>query len=98
MWTQAPARQIVVAWEPGDRESARPLISELHKRLLPNTVLLAADGAEGQQWLAQFHPAMASMKPLAGKPSVFLCEGFECQPPATNVEDLRRLLEKATEG
>jgi len=77
----APQREIIVAGtpEPG-------MIRQLWKKFDPNRVLLRA-GPE----LAGFHPEVLEL--ARGPAAVCLCENFACRMPATNAEDLARLLE-----
>jgi len=84
-------RQIVVA---GDREEERvqELLSEVHKHFLPHAIVLLADGAEGQDFLAEKNEAIRAMKPIDGKPAVYICEDFSCKAPVTEVKALRELL------
>jgi uncharacterized protein YyaL (SSP411 family) len=77
----APQREVVVAGTP---EPA--MIRQLWKNYDPNRILLKASPEA-----AEYHPAIAA---LAGGPSaVCLCENFTCQVPATNIQELTRLLE-----
>jgi uncharacterized protein YyaL (SSP411 family) len=76
-----PNREIVVAGTP-----APEMIRHLWKGFDPNRVLLKAS-----QDLAQFQPAVLEL--AKGPAAVCLCENFACQAPATNIEDLTRLLE-----
>ncbi len=84
-------RQIVVA---GDRasEETRALLREVHRHYLPNRVLLLADGKEGSEFLGEKLDGLREMKPLAGKPTAYVCEDFSCQAPVTDPDELAKLL------
>jgi uncharacterized protein YyaL (SSP411 family) len=84
-------RQIVIA---GPRESAetRMLLREVHARLLPNRLLLLADGAAGQAWLGQKLEFIRTVAPISGKPAAYVCEDFVCQLPTSDSGKLRELL------
>lgn len=84
-------RQIVLA---GDRrdERVQELLKEVHKHFLPHATVLLADGAEGQDFLAGKNEAIRSMRPVNGKPAVYLCENFTCKEPVTERQELRALL------
>ena len=43
--------------------------------------------------LAAWNPILATMKPLDGKATAYVCENFACQLPVTEVEAFRKLLE-----
>jgi len=84
-------RQIVIAGDWGE-ERVQELLKEVQKHFLPHATILLADGAEGQDFLAEKNEAIRSMRPVNGKPAVYLCENFTCKAPVTEVKALRELL------
>ncbi len=84
-------QQIVLA---GDKASPefKALKKVVHSRLLPNAVVLHADGGEGQAFLASHNEALAGMKPVAGQPAVYVCQNYTCQAPVTEAAALEKLL------
>jgi uncharacterized protein YyaL (SSP411 family) len=88
---QSPPRTIAIAGDPrsGDFQA---LAAVVHERLGPRHVLLAADQAEGQAWLASRRPYLAEMKPVDGRAVAYVCENFTCRQPATDPADLRKML------
>jgi hypothetical protein len=84
-------RQIVVA---GDREEepVHELLGEIRRHFLPHATVLLADGAEGQVFLTEKNEAIRAMRPVNGKPAVYICENFSCKAPVTEVTALRELL------
>jgi uncharacterized protein YyaL (SSP411 family) len=84
-------RQIVIA---GDSDSLemKALLAEVHRRFLPNKVLLLADGAEGQRYLGEKNEAIRAMSMVGEKPATYVCENFACKAPVTDVNELRDLL------
>ena len=83
---------MVLAGDP-QADDFRALVAALHERLGPRRALLAADGGEGQRWLAARLPYLAQMKPRDGRATAYVCENFACRPPVTEPAELRRLLE-----
>ncbi len=57
-----------------------------------DTVVLLADGGEGQKFLGGKLEEMKEMKPVDGKAAAYVCESFTCKAPVTSAEDLRKLL------
>ena len=84
-------RQIVVAGDRGE-EPVQELLGEVQKHFLPHAIVLLADGAEGQNFLAEKNEAIRAMTPVGGKPAVYICEDFTCKAPVTDVKELRELL------
>jgi uncharacterized protein YyaL (SSP411 family) len=86
-----PPRQIVLAGDPRAADF-RALAAVTAEQLGPHRVLLAADGGEGQRWLATRAPWLADMKPLGGAATAYLCEDYVCHAPARTADELRALL------
>jgi uncharacterized protein len=84
-------RQIVIAGKK-DAPETKALLREVNRHSLPKTVLLLADGAEGQKYLGEKNEAIRAMSPIDGKPAAYVCENFTCKAPVTNPEQLAGLL------
>jgi hypothetical protein len=84
-------QQIVLV---GDKTAPefQALLKVVQSLLLPNAVLLHADGGEGQAWLARHNEALAEMKTVAGKPAAYVCQNYACQAPVTDATALEKLL------
>jgi len=86
-------KQIIIAGKPGATDT-RELLQETRRHYLPNTIVLLADGGEGQKFLAGKLEEMKEMKPLDGKAAAYVCENFTCKAPVTSAEELRKLLSR----
>jgi len=84
-------RQIVIAGKK-DAPETKALLKELHRHFLPKTVLILADGAEGQKYLGEKNEAIRAMSPIDGKPAAYVCENFACKAPVTDPKQLAGLL------
>src|SRR5437762_934825 len=84
-------RQIVVAGKKDNLET-KALLKEVHRHFLWKTVLLLADGAEGQKYLGEKNEAIRAMSPIDGKPAAYVCENFTCKAPVTDPKALAELL------
>ncbi|MEQ1750639.1 MAG: thioredoxin domain-containing protein [Prosthecobacter sp.] len=84
-------QQIVLA---GDKTAPEflALLKVVHGRLLPNAVLLHADGAEAQAWLGSKNEVLALMKPVGGHPAAYVCQNYTCQAPVSEPAALEKLL------
>ena len=87
-----PRRQVVIAGDPA-KADFRALWRETQSRLGPRRSTFAADGAEGQAWLAHRAPEVSAMKTIDGKATAYVCEQFSCREPATAPTALRAQLD-----
>jgi uncharacterized protein len=88
---ESAPEQIVVVGELSDARTEE-LLGEVRRHFLPRAITLLADGAEGQNFLAEKNEAIRAMKPVDGEPVVYICEDFTCKAPVTDVRELRKLL------
>src|SRR5438045_4912006 len=84
-------RQIVIAGKK-DAPETKALIKEVHHHFLPKTVVLLADGSEGQRYLGEKNEAIRAMSLVDGKPAAYVCENFTCKAPVTDPKQLAELL------
>jgi uncharacterized protein YyaL (SSP411 family) len=89
----AKPRQIVIAG-PSTAPATRALLREVHSHYIPNKIVLLADGAAGQQWLAERLEFLKTASPLHGQPAAYVCQDFVCQLPTSDPAKLRELLNK----
>jgi len=86
-------RQIVIAGNKDSTET-KALLKEVHRHFLPDTILLLADGAEGQKYLGDKNEAIRAMSMIEGKSAAYVCENFTCKAPVTDPGTLSELLSK----
>jgi len=84
-------RQIVIAGRK-DAPETKALLKEVHRHFLPKTILLLADGGEGQKYLGEKNEAIRAMSMVEGKPAAYVCENFTCKAPVTDAGQLAKLL------
>jgi uncharacterized protein YyaL (SSP411 family) len=84
-------RQIVIAGKK-DAPETKALLREVHRHFLPKTILLLADGSEGQKYLGEKNEAIRTMSTVDGKPAAYVCENFTCKAPVTDAKELANLL------
>jgi uncharacterized protein YyaL (SSP411 family) len=92
-FSSSKPRQIVIAGKK-DAPESKALLTEVHRHFLPKTILLLADGAEGQKYLGEKNEAIRAMSIIDGKPAAYVCENFTCKAPVTDPKQLAKLLEK----
>jgi uncharacterized protein YyaL (SSP411 family) len=84
-------RQIVIAGK-NDAPETKALVKEVNRHFQPRTILVLADGAEGQKYLGEKNEAIRAMSPIDGKPAAYVCENFICKAPVTDPAELAELL------
>jgi uncharacterized protein YyaL (SSP411 family) len=84
-------RQIVIAGKL-DIPKTKMLLAEVRRHFLPTTILLFADGADGQKYLGEKLEAIRAMSMVEGKPAAYVCENFTCKAPVTDRQQLSELL------
>jgi len=65
---------------------------EVHTHFIPEKILLFADNAEGQKFLAAKNGFLKTVTSVNGKATAYVCENFTCQLPVTDIVALRKLL------
>jgi len=88
-------KQIIIAGKP-QAPDTRALLQQIHRRFIPNRILLLADGSTDQKqpagplaWIDQYGQ-------LAGKATLYLCENYVCRLPATDPAELAAVLDRHT--
>jgi hypothetical protein len=83
-----PQLQLAIVGSPSDA-SFKKLSSRIDADYLPNLILAGGEpGGDGQPML------MADRTMKDGLPTAYLCQGFSCQLPTTDVDELSRQLDE----
>jgi len=86
-----PSQEIVIAGDPA-LDTTRAMVNIIQRSFLPNKVLLLrAQGPEGKR-LASLAPFVAAMRPMNGRPTVYVCEGYACKTPIRDMDSLKATL------
>src|SRR5438094_3780026 len=86
-------RQIVIAGKK-DAPETKALLKEVHRHFLPKTILLLADGSDGQKYLGEKNEAIRTMSTIEKKSAAYVCENFTCKAPVTDSNKLAELVAK----
>ena len=86
-------RQIVIAGKK-DAPETKALLKEVHRHFLPKTILLLADGSDGQKYLGEKNEAIRTMSTVEKKSAAYVCENFTCKAPVTDSNKLAELVAK----
>jgi uncharacterized protein len=84
-------RQIVIAGKK-DVPETKALLNEAHRYFLPRTIVILAEGGEGQKYLGEKNEAIRAMSPVDGKPVAYVCQNFTCKAPVTDPKKLGELV------
>jgi uncharacterized protein YyaL (SSP411 family) len=85
-------REVVVVGERGGADTAA-LLRTLHTSFGPNRVVLLVDSPEVRRKLAAGIPAIASMQPIGGRASAYVCTNYACQLPVFEPAELAALIQ-----
>ena len=81
-----PSREIAIVGDRDDPATRALLHAVTGDRWLPNAVIAVAapDDADAREAV----PLLRDRSPVGGRPSAYVCEGFVCSLPVTDVEAL----------
>jgi uncharacterized protein YyaL (SSP411 family) len=82
-------REVAIIGDP-DSPDTRALVETIYARYLPNKVV--AGRAPEDEEPAGLLPLLADRPTRAGKATAYVCEGYACQMPVTEPEELSRQL------
>jgi uncharacterized protein YyaL (SSP411 family) len=86
-----PSQEIVLVGDPNE-ETTRAMTAVIQQRFQPNKVfLLRAEDDTGKK-LEVLCPFVEGMKTISRKATVYLCEGYSCKTPLTDLPALREAL------
>jgi uncharacterized protein YyaL (SSP411 family) len=85
--------QVVIAGKRGQADT-RVMQAAVYKYFNPSRIVLLADGAENQKFLAKKLPFMKTVAMQNGVATAYVCENFTCQRPVISVEELEDQLLK----
>ncbi len=88
-------KQIVIAGKPGAADTDA-MLNEIYARYLPNKIVLAADGGDGQKFLSDRIALLKAVSAIDGRATAYVCENFACHLPTTEPSKLAALLDTAT--
>jgi uncharacterized protein YyaL (SSP411 family) len=94
-WLQIETKpsQVVIAGTRG-AEDTEALLRIVESAFSKPRLLLLADGAENQRYLAQNLPFIGNVVLLEGKATAYVCEDFTCKMPVTDPVALQQQLEE----
>lgn len=86
------SKQILIV---GKRNSpdTQAILREVHKRFIPNKIVLLADGGLVQQQLSKNLEVLDSLREIEGKATAYICEDYVCQLPTNEIGIVAALLE-----
>ncbi len=87
-----PSQEIVIAGDPA-KATTQTMINAVHRRFLPNKVLLVRPpGSEGKR-LATMSPFVKDMVPINDRSTGYVCERHTCKTPTAEIDRLESLLD-----
>ena len=86
-----PSQEIVLVGDP-DGETTRAMTAMIQQRFQPNKVFLFRAEDDTGKKLGVLCPFVEGMKTIGRKATVYLCEGYSCKTPLTDLAALREAL------
>jgi uncharacterized protein YyaL (SSP411 family) len=71
---------------PGSRHQAEPLLEQLRKRFVPNSILVVTSGQAAMATGARLFPLLENKTSLKGKPTAYVCKKRVCKLPTSDPE------------
>ena len=82
-----PAQEVVVTGDPGE-SGTRRMLAALADRYAPRTAVLFKPAGSPSDALAEIAPFTAPHDLLDGKATAYVCTGFACRRPTTDVAEM----------
>jgi hypothetical protein len=89
----APSREVVIAGRPGDKDTVE-MLAVVRRSYLPNLTLLLRPEEEEAPAITEIVPFTREMRALNGRAAAYVCTGFACRRPVTDLRELRALLDE----
>ncbi len=86
-----PNREIVLAGDLGN-ESTAEMVKIVRTGFTPGQVVLFSGKDAGAGELAGLAPFAEGLRPLDGRPTAYVCEGYSCRKPITDPRELREAI------
>jgi uncharacterized protein YyaL (SSP411 family) len=86
----SPPKEIAVFGRPGE-PAMKSMMSVINERYLPDKVLAGRDPDQSPPTIDI--PLLEDKGMIGGRPTVYLCEGYVCQTPATDPDTLATMLD-----
>lgn len=90
-WLAYPAKEIVLS---GNLNRAQTYLKEINSRYIPRAVLLYRSEKLSDFFTTEI-PFLEQLLPLEGKETLYVCENFMCQLPATQLDQVIKRLSQA---
>ncbi|MBW1896102.1 MAG: thioredoxin domain-containing protein [Deltaproteobacteria bacterium] len=87
-----PSREIVIAGDAGHKVT-QAMIDVVHKKFLPNKVVLLRLGGNQGERLSALSPFLKDMASANKAPRAYVCEAYTCQAPIKDAAKLASTLE-----
>ena len=90
-FAMGPSYEIVIAGQP-DADDTRAMLKALRTHYAPNKVVLLRPSGPGEPAIVRLAPFLKAHRPLGGKATAYVCEGYACKQPTTSEDELLKTL------
>jgi len=88
-----PAHEVVIAGRPG-AEDTRAMLRALHRRFLPNAVVLFRPTDHSAPQIVQLAGFLEHHTSIDGKATAYVCANHSCNRPTTKIDEMLTLIEE----
>ncbi|MGI6712122.1 MAG: thioredoxin domain-containing protein [Bacillota bacterium] len=82
-----PSQEIIISELLTEKDNGK-MIDALRREFMPHTVILSADKA-----LEEIVPFVKHYTPVNNKTTAYICQGFACQTPITDINEMRQRIQ-----
>jgi len=86
-----PAHEVVIVGDPESRDT-KEMLKALRAQFIPNKVVLLKSLGADETGIITLAPFVKSFAAIDGKSTAYVCSGFACQQPTTEIDELLRHL------
>jgi hypothetical protein len=88
---QGPSYEIVIVGDP-QKKDTKEMIRALRISYVPGKVMLLRPTGAGSTEIEKIAPFTISMKSQGGRATAYVCSGFSCKSPMTDIVEMLKLL------
>ena len=90
-FAQGPFYEVVIAGDPGSKETKK-VLNSIVSVFIPNRVLLLKNPGGKGTGISRIAPYTKDMQMINNKPTIYICSGYSCKSPTNDLNEALRML------